>query len=85
MMTDINIFPDKLEVSLYAYVHDEKSEPRPAVIVCPGGRSALRTLNRWINGCPLLVEELRALQYQPRRHTFLPREVEAIVRHLGEP
>ena len=47
--------------------------------------SALRTLNRWINGCPLLVEELRALQYQPRRHTFLPREVEAIVRHLGEP
>ena len=47
--------------------------------------SAIRTLNRWINGCPLLVEELRALQYQPRRHTFLPREVEAIVRHLGEP
>ena len=37
MMTDINIFPDKPEVSLYAYVHDEKSEPRPAVIICPGG------------------------------------------------
>lgn len=37
MMTDINIFPEKPEVSLYAYVHDEKSEPRPAVIVCPGG------------------------------------------------
>ena len=47
--------------------------------------SAIRTLNRWINGCPQLMEELRALQYQPRRHTFLPREVEAIVRHLGEP
>ena len=47
--------------------------------------SAIRTLNRWISGCPLLMEELRALHYQPRRHTFLPREVEAILKHLGEP
>jgi len=47
--------------------------------------SAIRTLNRWINGCPMLMKELSALHYQPRRHTFLPREVEAIVKHLGEP
>ena len=47
--------------------------------------SATKTLNRWIKGCPLLAEELRTLGYQPRRHTFLPHEVEAIVRHLGEP
>ena len=48
-------------------------------------RSAVKTLTRWINGCPQLVEELRALRYQPHRHSFLKPEVEAIVRHLGEP
>ena len=47
--------------------------------------SALKTLYRWINACPLLVEELRSLRYNPRRHTFLRSEVEAIVKHLGEP
>ena len=47
--------------------------------------SAMKTLKRWINGCPLLVEELRALRYQPHRHSFLKPEVEANVRHLGEP
>lgn len=47
--------------------------------------SAIKTLKRWIKGCPLLVEELRALNYQPHRHSFLKHEVEAIVKHLGEP
>lgn len=47
--------------------------------------SALRTLSRWIKGCPALMDELRAMHYQPRRHTFLTPEVAAIVRHLGEP
>lgn len=48
-------------------------------------QSALKTLYRWINGCPLLVEELKALHYRPHRHTFLKPEVAAIIRHLGEP
>ena len=48
-------------------------------------KSALKTLQRWINGCAPLVKELEELQYQPRRHSFLPPEVKAIVRHLGEP
>ena len=47
--------------------------------------TALRTLSRWIKGCPLLVQELESMNYQPRRRTFLKPEVEAIVRHLGEP
>ena len=47
--------------------------------------SAIKTLYRWINGCPELVEKLRALRYNPRRHVFLKPEVEAIVRFLGEP
>ena len=47
--------------------------------------SAVKTLNRWINGCPLLLQELKSLNYKPRRHTFLIPEVEAIVKHLGEP
>ena len=58
-----------------------------ASLYCPhvAPDSAMKTLKRWINGCPLLVEELRALRYQPHRHSFLKPEVEAIVRHLGEP
>ena len=47
--------------------------------------SAVKTLNRWINGCPLLLEELKSIHYKTRRHTFLKHEVEAIVKHLGEP
>ena len=47
-------------------------------------RSAVKTLVRWINGCPMLVEELRAFNYQPHRHSFLKPEVVAIVKHLGE-
>ena len=47
--------------------------------------SAIKTLKRWIKGCPLLVEELRALNYNPNRRMFLRSEVEAIVKHLGEP
>ncbi len=47
--------------------------------------TAVKTLKRWINGCPMLLDELRSLRYQPRRHTFLSMEVEAIVKHLGEP
>ena len=47
--------------------------------------TAVKTLNRWIKGCPQLVSELESLNYYPKRRTFLPREVEAIVKHLGEP
>ncbi|MBR5205231.1 MAG: DUF4248 domain-containing protein [Bacteroidaceae bacterium] len=52
---------------------------------CSNPDSAVKTLTRWINGCPLLQEELKSMHYNPRRHTFLKPEVEAIVRHLGEP
>ena len=52
---------------------------------CSTPESAVKTLNRWINSCPLLLEELKSIHYQPRRHTFLKHEVEAIVKHLGEP
>lgn len=47
--------------------------------------TAMKTLGRWISGCRALSDELRAMGYNRRRHTFLPAEVEAIVRHLGEP
>jgi hypothetical protein len=33
----------------------------------------------------LLVQELDALHYNPKRRTFLKPEVAAIVKHLGEP
>ena len=47
--------------------------------------TALKTLYRWIKGCPPLLQELESMHYQPRRHTFLIPEVKAIVKHLGEP
>ena len=52
---------------------------------CSSPESAIKTLNRWINRCLQLLEELRGMHYNARRHTFLKPEVEAIVRHLGEP
>ena len=47
--------------------------------------TAVKTLGRWISGCPALSAELQSMGYNRRRHTFLRAEVEAIVRHLGEP
>ena len=47
--------------------------------------TAWKTLYRWINGCPPLMEELKSMNYNPKRRTFLRPEVEAIVRHLGTP
>ena len=52
---------------------------------CSSPETAMKTLYRWIKGCPLLMQELEAMNYQPRRRTYLKPEVEAIVRQLGEP
>ena len=52
---------------------------------CSTPDTAMKTLYRWIKGCPLLMQELRSLNYNPKRRTVLKPEVEAIVRHLGEP
>ena len=52
---------------------------------CSTPETAVKTLNRWIKGCPMLMAELASLNYNPKRRTFLRPEVEAIVRHLGEP
>ncbi len=48
-------------------------------------RAALQRLRRWISLCRPLQDELHALGYTPRRHSFSAVEVRAIVRHLGEP
>ena len=47
--------------------------------------AAKQHLRRWIERCRPLMDELRRLSYDPLRHSFLKPEVEAIVRHLGEP
>ena len=52
---------------------------------CSSPETAQKTLYRWIKGCPMLMQELESMNYQPKRRTFLKPEVEAIVRHLGEP
>ena len=58
-----------------------------ALLYCPGrsDETAMKTLTRWINQCRQLVQALAAIGYNSRRHRFLRREVEQIVRSLGEP
>ncbi len=47
--------------------------------------TAVKNLYRWIRICKPLCKELERMDYNPRRRSFMKREVEAIVRHLGEP
>ncbi|HJD75293.1 hypothetical protein GGR06_000098 [Bacteroides reticulotermitis] len=58
-----------------------------AMLYCPGrsAEAAVKTLMRWIRQCTELMKALDAIGYNSRRHRFLRREVEQIVRHLGEP
>ena len=58
---------------------DENNHP------CSTPKTALKTLYRWIKGCPRLMSELESMNYNPNRRMFLRSEVEAIVKHLGEP
>ena len=52
---------------------------------CSSPQTALQCLTRWIKHCRPLMDELRSMGYNKFRHTLLRQEVEAIVRHLGEP
>lgn len=47
--------------------------------------TALQCFTRWIKHCRPLMIELEAMGYNKFRHTLFRHEVEAIVRHLGEP
>ena len=47
--------------------------------------SAYRKLMQWITHSQRLTDQLRELGYDPRRRTFTPLEVKAIVEALGEP
>ena len=58
-----------------------------AMLYCPNSQpqSAMKNLYRWIKGCPMLQEELKAMNCNPRRKYYFIQEVQAIIRHLGEP
>ena len=47
--------------------------------------TALQCLTRWMKQCRPLMAELASMGYNKFRHTLFRHEVEAIVRHLGEP
>ena len=47
--------------------------------------TALQCLTRWIKYCRPLMKELEEMGYNKYRHTLFRHEVEAIVKHLGEP
>ena len=48
-------------------------------------KGALNNLNFYIDTKPGLREELRKLGSPPNAHTFMPNEVELIVKALGQP
>lgn len=59
-----------------------------AMLYCPEAvtdRSALRTLYNWIKLNSDLRDELSATHYSKWSKTFTPKQVEIIVRYLGEP
>ena len=47
--------------------------------------TALQCLTRWMKQCRPLMAELASMGYNKFRHALFRHEVEAIVRHLGEP
>ena len=58
-----------------------------AVLYSPCLRTvtAVKKLRRWIRGNRALMAALAEAEYNPRRLSYTPREVELIVRHLGAP
>ena len=58
-----------------------------AVLYSPHLRTvtAVKKLRRWIRGNRPLMAALTEADYNPRRLSYTPREVELIVRHLGAP
>ncbi len=46
---------------------------------------ARRHLMRWINACPPLLYDLKALGYRRNQHYFTAAQVKRIVAHLGVP
>ncbi len=47
--------------------------------------TAVNRLMRWITRCTPLMEALRAAHYRDTERSFTPKQVECIVRFLGEP
>ena len=47
--------------------------------------TAVRLLSRWMKDDANIMEELNALGYNKHRQYLLKREVEVIVKYLGEP
>ena len=71
----------------YTFVPRPYTKTELALMYCPDSTpaTALQCLYRWMRRCLPLMEELAAMGYDKYRHTLRRREVEAIVRHLGEP
>ena len=48
-------------------------------------RTAVKHLMKWVHHCTPLCDELLAIGYRATNKGFTPRQVGAIVKHLGEP
>jgi hypothetical protein len=46
---------------------------------------AQQHLRRWIRNCKALHQELEAMDMGKKNHHYTPRQVEAIMRYLGDP
>ena len=58
-----------------------------ALMYFPGSqpRTAVNHLMAWIRRCTQLWQQLQEMGYSTTSKAFTPREVKAIVEHLGEP
>ena len=48
-------------------------------------RTAVNHLMSWVHRCTQLWAKLQKMGYHPNSKAFTPRQVRAIVEHLGEP
>ena len=70
---------------VFTYRSYTKTELALLYSPCSTPATALQCLTRWMKRCRPLMMELEQLGYNKYRHTLFRPEVEAIVRHLGEP
>ncbi len=58
-----------------------------AMLYCPGEciTNALNNFSRWMRLNRPLMAELNTIGYNKFRRTYMPREVEIIVKFMGEP
>ena len=70
---------------VFTYRSYTKTELALLYSPCSTPATVLQCLTRWMKQCRPLMAELASMGYNKFRHTLLRKEVETIVKYLGEP